>query len=203
MAENKERTFIAIKPDGVQRGLIGDIIKRFEQKGFKLVGMKMLHASQELLNKHYADLSSRGFFPALIAYMSSGPVVAMVWEGKGAVKTGRVMLGATNPADSAPAPSGETSASKSARTSSTAATRWRAHSRRSPYGSPQRSWSPTRAVPSTGCTELSRRPHGPPHTCLFHSLASSVGAPFPPRSSIGARSTLVLVRGHFQTCPVV
>uniref|UniRef100_A0A8C6S3R9 Nucleoside diphosphate kinase n=1 Tax=Neogobius melanostomus TaxID=47308 RepID=A0A8C6S3R9_9GOBI len=100
MAENKERTFIAIKPDGVQRGLIGDIIKRFEQKGFKLVGMKMLHASQELLNKHYADLSSRGFFPALIAYMSSGPVVAMVWEGKGAVKTGRVMLGATNPADS-------------------------------------------------------------------------------------------------------
>ncbi|KAJ0060499.1 hypothetical protein NL108_014267, partial [Boleophthalmus pectinirostris] len=59
-------------------------------------------ASQELLHKHYADLSSRGFFPSLIAYMSSGPVVAMVWEGKGVVATGRVMLGATNPADSAP-----------------------------------------------------------------------------------------------------
>ncbi|XP_072288427.1 nucleoside diphosphate kinase B-like [Eucyclogobius newberryi] len=101
MSDN-ERTFIAIKPDGVQRGLIGDVIKRFEQKGFKLVGMKLLQASQELLNKHYADLSSRPFFPSLIAYMSSGPVVAMVWEGKGAVKTGRVMLGATDPAESAP-----------------------------------------------------------------------------------------------------
>ncbi|KAK7918604.1 hypothetical protein WMY93_009888 [Mugilogobius chulae] len=86
MADHEERTFIAIKPDGVQRGLIGEVIKRFEQKGFKLVGMKML---QTLL-------------PSLIAYMSSGPVVAMVWEGTGAVKTGRVMLGATNPADSAP-----------------------------------------------------------------------------------------------------
>ncbi|XP_020783798.1 nucleoside diphosphate kinase B-like [Boleophthalmus pectinirostris] len=102
MADHEERTFIAVKPDGVQRGLIGEIIKRFEQKGFKLVGLKMLQASQELLHKHYADLSSRGFFPSLIAYMSSGPVVAMVWEGKGVVATGRVMLGATNPADSAP-----------------------------------------------------------------------------------------------------
>ncbi|CAL9707778.1 unnamed protein product [Knipowitschia caucasica] len=102
MAEHEERTFIAVKPDGVQRGLIGEIIKRFEQKGFKLVGLKLIQASQELLSKHYADLSTRPFFPSLIAYMSSGPVVAMVWEGKGAVKTGRVMLGATDPADSAP-----------------------------------------------------------------------------------------------------
>ncbi|CAN9508708.1 unnamed protein product [Ophioblennius macclurei] len=102
MADQTERTFIAVKPDGVQRGLIGDIIKRFEQKGFKLVGMKMLQASQDLLKKHYADLSARPFFPTLIKYMSSGPVVAMVWEGQGAVKTGRVMLGATNPADSLP-----------------------------------------------------------------------------------------------------
>uniref|UniRef100_A0A3B3ZQS8 Nucleoside diphosphate kinase n=1 Tax=Periophthalmus magnuspinnatus TaxID=409849 RepID=A0A3B3ZQS8_9GOBI len=102
LANQSERTFIAIKPDGVQRGLIGEVIKRFEQKGFKLVGMKMLQASQELLHNHYADLSTKGFFPSLIAYMSSGPVVAMVWEGKGVVKTGRVMLGATNPADSAP-----------------------------------------------------------------------------------------------------
>uniref|UniRef100_A0A3B3ZQ87 Nucleoside diphosphate kinase n=2 Tax=Periophthalmus magnuspinnatus TaxID=409849 RepID=A0A3B3ZQ87_9GOBI len=102
MSDLEERTFIAIKPDGVQRGLIGEVIKRFEQKGFKLVGMKMLQASQELLHNHYADLSTKGFFPSLIAYMSSGPVVAMVWEGKGVVKTGRVMLGATNPADSAP-----------------------------------------------------------------------------------------------------
>ncbi|KAL7372986.1 hypothetical protein ABVT39_025199 [Epinephelus coioides] len=102
MAELKERTFIAIKPDGVQRGIIGEVIKRFEMKGFKLVGMKMLHASEKLLNEHYIDLKDRPFFPTLIKYMSSGPVVAMVWEGKGVVKTGRVMLGETNPADSKP-----------------------------------------------------------------------------------------------------
>ncbi|XP_026206634.1 nucleoside diphosphate kinase B-like [Anabas testudineus] len=102
MADLKERTFIAIKPDGVQRGIVGEVIKRFEVKGFKLVGMKMLHASQDLLQQHYVDLKDRPFFPTLIAYMSSGPVVAMVWEGKGVVKTGRVMLGETNPADSKP-----------------------------------------------------------------------------------------------------
>ncbi|XP_023145368.1 nucleoside diphosphate kinase A2-like [Amphiprion ocellaris] len=102
MAELKERTFIAIKPDGVQRGIIGEIIKRFEMKGFKLVGMKMLQASEDLLMQHYVDLKDRPFFPTLINYMSSGPVVAMVWEGKGVVKTGRVMLGETNPAESKP-----------------------------------------------------------------------------------------------------
>ncbi|XP_045925474.1 nucleoside diphosphate kinase A2-like [Micropterus dolomieu] len=102
MAEMKERTFLAIKPDGVQRGIIGDIIKRFETKGFKLVGMKMLHASEDLLMQHYIDLKDRPFFPTLINYMTSGPVVAMVWEGKGVVKTGRVMLGETNPAESKP-----------------------------------------------------------------------------------------------------
>merc|ERR1719410_3181542 len=99
---NTERTFIMIKPDGVQRGIVGDIIKRFEQKGFKLCAMKFMHASEDLLKKHYADLSEKKFFPGLIKYMGSGPVVPMVWEGLGVVKTGRVMLGATNPADSAP-----------------------------------------------------------------------------------------------------
>ncbi|XP_015259422.1 PREDICTED: nucleoside diphosphate kinase B-like [Cyprinodon variegatus] len=102
MAELQERTFIAIKPDGVQRGIIGEIIKRFEMKGFKLVGMKMKQASEDLLMQHYQDLKDRPFFPTLVNYMSSGPVVAMVWEGKGVVKTGRVMLGETNPADSKP-----------------------------------------------------------------------------------------------------
>ena len=82
--------------------LISDIIKRFEAKGFKLVAMKMMHASEDLLKQHYADLSSKPFFPGLVKYMSSGPVVPMVWEGLNVVKTGRVMLGATNPADSAP-----------------------------------------------------------------------------------------------------
>merc|ERR1712079_569633 len=82
----RERTFIMIKPDGVQRGLVGDIIKRFEQKGFKLVAIRMM----------------RPFFPGLVQYMDSGPVVAMCWEGEGVVKTGRVMLGETNPRDSKP-----------------------------------------------------------------------------------------------------
>jgi nucleoside-diphosphate kinase len=102
MAGNKERTFLMLKPDAVHRGLIGDIVKRFEQKGFKLVAMKFMHASEELLKEHYADLSTKKFFPGLIKYMNSGPVVPMVWEGLNVVKTGRVMLGATNPADSAP-----------------------------------------------------------------------------------------------------
>merc|ERR1711936_567612 len=102
MAGNKERTFIMLKPDAVHRGLIGDIVKRFEQKGFKLVAMKFMQSSEELLKEHYADLSTKKFFPGLIKYMSSGPVVPMVWEGLNVVKTGRVMLGATNPADSAP-----------------------------------------------------------------------------------------------------
>merc|ERR1711863_33426 len=102
MAGNRERTFIMLKPDAVHRGLIGDIIKRFEQKGFKLVAMKMMHASEDLLKEHYADLSKKPFFPGLVKYMSSGPVVPMVWEGLNVVKTGRVMLGATNPADSSP-----------------------------------------------------------------------------------------------------
>jgi len=101
-APNKERTFIMIKPDGVHRGLVGEIIKRFEQKGFKLVAMKFTWASEDLLKKHYADLSTKCFFAGLVKYMSSGPVVPMVWEGKSVVKTGRVMLGETNPFDSKP-----------------------------------------------------------------------------------------------------
>ncbi|KAM9558025.1 nucleoside diphosphate kinase A-like [Salvelinus alpinus] len=99
---NEERTFIAVKPDGVQRRLVGDIIKRFELKGFKMVGMKLIQAPESLLKEHYADLKDRPFFPGLVSYMTSGPVVAMVWEGLNVVKTGRVMLGETNPADSKP-----------------------------------------------------------------------------------------------------
>ncbi|XP_073700362.1 nucleoside diphosphate kinase A [Garra rufa] len=102
MAAKTERTFIAVKPDGVQRGLIGEVMKRFEQKGFKLVGMKFLQASEDLLKQHYIDLKDRPFYPGLVKYMGSGPVAAMVWEGLNVVKTGRVMLGETNPADSKP-----------------------------------------------------------------------------------------------------
>lgn len=97
-----ERTFIAVKPDGVQRGLVGDIIARFEKRGFKLVALKMVHAEKKLLETHYQDLSAKPFYAGLVKYMASGPVVAMVWEGLAAVKTGRVMLGATNPLDSLP-----------------------------------------------------------------------------------------------------
>merc|ERR1712020_809693 len=97
-----ERTFIMVKPDGVQRGLVGEIIKRFEQKGFKLVAMKFMQASEDHLKIHYADLSSKPFFGGLVKYMASGPVVPMVWQGTGVVKTGRVMLGETNPKDSKP-----------------------------------------------------------------------------------------------------
>ena len=92
---------IMIKPDGVQRGLIGEIISRFEQKGYKLVAMKLTAPGKEHLEKHYVDLKDKKFFPGLIAYMTSGPVVAMVWEGKNAVKEGRKMLGATMPSESA------------------------------------------------------------------------------------------------------
>ncbi|PFX23535.1 Nucleoside diphosphate kinase B [Stylophora pistillata] len=97
-----ERTFIMVKPDGVQRGLIGEIIKRFEQKGFKLVAMKFMRANESLLKEHYADLSHLPFFPGLVKHMSNGPVVAMVWEGLNVVKTGRPMLGETDPANSLP-----------------------------------------------------------------------------------------------------
>merc|ERR1719481_285299 len=91
-----------LKPDAVHRGLMGEIIERFETRGFKLVALKFMKADQELLQTHYSDLSKKGFFGELIRYMGSGPVVPMVWQGLNAVKQGRAMLGATNPKDSAP-----------------------------------------------------------------------------------------------------
>jgi len=98
----KETSFIMIKPDGVQRGIVGEIISRFEKKGFVLVAMKLQNVSREQAEAHYADLSKKPFFGSLVDYIISGPVCAMVWQGLNVVKTGRVMLGATNPADSAP-----------------------------------------------------------------------------------------------------
>lgn len=97
-----ERTYIMIKPDGVQRGLVSNIIGRFEQRGYKLVALKLTTPARATLEQHYKDLASKPFFPKLMTYMTSGPVVAMVWEGKDVVATGRKMLGATNPLDSAP-----------------------------------------------------------------------------------------------------
>eukprot|EP00262_Sarcandra_glabra_P012910 TRINITY_DN3433_c0_g1_i1.p1 TRINITY_DN3433_c0_g1~~TRINITY_DN3433_c0_g1_i1.p1 ORF type:complete len:149 (-),score=27.06 TRINITY_DN3433_c0_g1_i1:312-758(-) len=96
-----EQTFIMIKPDGVQRGLIGEIISRFEKKGFSLKGLKLISVERPFAEKHYEDLNARPFFSGLVDYIISGPVVAMVWEGKNVVTTGRKIIGATNPAESA------------------------------------------------------------------------------------------------------
>jgi len=98
----QERSFIAIKPDGVQRGLVGEVIQRFERRGYKLIALKLVHITKEHAQKHYADLSSKPFFAGLVDYVTSGPMVAMVWEGKGVVKNGRTIVGATNPADAVP-----------------------------------------------------------------------------------------------------
>ena len=97
-----ERTFIALKPDAVQRGLVGEIVARFERKGFKLVAMKLVSASEELLHSHYQEHKGKAFFSPLVSYMRSGPVLATVWEGRGVVAAGRAVLGATNPLVAAP-----------------------------------------------------------------------------------------------------
>ncbi|KAM9785123.1 nucleoside diphosphate kinase, mitochondrial [Syngnathus typhle] len=97
-ANVQERTLIAVKPDGVQRRLVGQIIRRFERRGFKLVGLKMLQVSEELLSQHYCQLTQKPFYSSLVDYMTSGPVVAMVWEGHNVVQSSRVMVGPTNPA---------------------------------------------------------------------------------------------------------
>ncbi|XP_033631959.1 nucleoside diphosphate kinase A1-like [Asterias rubens] len=102
MAKNAERSFIMVKPDGVQRGLISDIMKRFEQKGFKLVAAKIMKADNELVKQHYIDLKDKPFYPGLCSFISSAPVFPMVWEGLNVVKTGRDMLGETDPAKSKP-----------------------------------------------------------------------------------------------------
>jgi nucleoside-diphosphate kinase len=89
-----------VKPDGVQRGKTGTVIKHFETKGFKLVAMKLVHPDKAHFEKHYADLSKKPFFNSLTTYMASGPVCAMIWEGDNIVKTGRKGLGQTKPFDS-------------------------------------------------------------------------------------------------------
>ena len=94
-----ERTLILIKPDGVQRGLMGEIIGRFERRGLKLAGMKFIQMTRELAERHYAVHKGRPFYADLVNYITSGPVVAMAWEGKDAIKAARNTIGATNPAE--------------------------------------------------------------------------------------------------------
>ena len=97
-----ERTFLAIKPDGVQRKLISEIIGRFETKGFTLVGLKFMNVSRELAEQHYGVHKERPFFGSLVEFITSGPVVAMVWEGDGVIAAARKVIGATNPLTAEP-----------------------------------------------------------------------------------------------------
>lgn len=97
-----ERTFIAIKPDGVQRKLVGEVIRRFETKGFTLIGLKFMSVSRELAEKHYDVHKERPFFKGLVEFITSGPVVAMVFEGDGVVASARKIIGATNPLNAEP-----------------------------------------------------------------------------------------------------
>jgi nucleoside-diphosphate kinase len=97
-----ERTLILVKPDGVQRNLIGQIVSRFESRGLKLIGMKFIQMSDQLAKNHYAIHQGKPFYESLVTYITSGPVVAMVWEGKNAILAARATMGVTNPVEAAP-----------------------------------------------------------------------------------------------------
>jgi nucleoside-diphosphate kinase len=97
-----ETTFVMVKPDGVQRGLVGEIIKRFERKGLKLVGLRSLIPTEELAEEHYAVHKERPFYSGLIRFITSGPVVAMAWSGIDAISVARIIIGATNGREAIP-----------------------------------------------------------------------------------------------------
>ena len=99
MHSTEERTFVAIKPDAVKRGLIGRIIKRIENKGYKIVGLKMLHVTKALAEQHYAEHLGKPFYNRLITYITSGPVIAMVLQGDNTVVGVRKLMGSTLPTD--------------------------------------------------------------------------------------------------------
>ena len=95
--KEEQRTFVAIKPDGVKRGIIGQVIERFEKKGFKIVAMKLLQVTPELAPKHYEEHQGKSFYNRLVHYITSGPIVAMVIEGYDAIESVRHIVGATDP----------------------------------------------------------------------------------------------------------
>lgn len=97
-----ERTFIMVKPNGVARGLVGEIVGRFEARGFTLCGMKLMRMSRELAQRLYAEHAGKPFYAPLVEFITSGPVVAMVWEGREAVSVVRIMMGVTDPVEAAP-----------------------------------------------------------------------------------------------------
>ncbi|HKI58083.1 MAG TPA: nucleoside-diphosphate kinase [Trueperaceae bacterium] len=97
-----ERTFAMVKPDGVRRGLVGEVVRRLESKGFRIVGMKLIHVSRELAERHYGEHRGKPFYEGLVDFITSGPSVAMVVQGENAILEWRKMMGATNPADAVP-----------------------------------------------------------------------------------------------------
>ncbi|QDI92942.1 nucleoside-diphosphate kinase [Salicibibacter halophilus] len=97
-----EKTFIMVKPDGVKRQLIGEIVSRFEKRGFLLTDAKMMTISRETAENHYGEHSDKPFFGELVDFITSGPVFAMIWEGENVVENARTMMGTTNPKDAAP-----------------------------------------------------------------------------------------------------
>ncbi|PGX72082.1 nucleoside-diphosphate kinase [Priestia megaterium] len=97
-----QKTFLMVKPDGVQRSIIGEVISRFEKKGFQLVGAKLMHISQELAETHYGEHKEKPFFGELVKFITSGPVFAMVWEGENVISVSRQMVGKTNPQEALP-----------------------------------------------------------------------------------------------------
>lgn len=99
---NLERTFVMIKPDGVQRGFVGDILSRFEHKGFKVVALRMLRITHAMAEKHYGEHKAKPFYKGLTEFITAGPVVAMVLEGDSAVSVVRKMVGSTNPQEAMP-----------------------------------------------------------------------------------------------------
>ncbi len=97
-----DRTLILVKPDGMQRGLAGQIIARFEARGLKLVAMKLMQMTRELAERHYGEHQGKPFFEGLVSYITSGPVVAMVWEGPQAIEAARETIGGTKPVEAQP-----------------------------------------------------------------------------------------------------
>ncbi len=97
-----EKTFVMVKPDGLQRALVGEVIRRFENKGLKLVGLKLMRLEQSTAERHYEQLKDKPFFPNLLDFVTSGPVVAMVWESDNAVYIGRKLVGPTRPNEAEP-----------------------------------------------------------------------------------------------------
>ena len=97
-----EKTLVLVKPDGVRKNLIGEVISRFEKRGLRIAGLKMMRMHDGLAKKHYAEHAGKPFFPELVAFITSGPIVALAIEGQNAIRAVRGMMGATNPLDAAP-----------------------------------------------------------------------------------------------------